>query len=160
MMHLEIELVHPNAVIPERATKDSAGYDVVCTEIIHESENYVRCKLGFKLKFDPKYRVILCPRSNITKHNWVVNNSPGLGDSDYRGEYEIRFKAIPVKVLVRKTWKFWNWRYELQYESFPYKVGERIGQIYFEENIFPAITVKTSLDQTERNGGFGSTGLS
>jgi dUTPase len=158
-MKLKIELVHENAVIPYKATKGAAAYDLTCVEIIHESENYVRCKLGLKMEFDEGHRCILIPRSSITKYNWVLNNSPGLGDPDFRGEYEFRFRAIPTKVLVRKTWKFWKWRYELLYEPFPFKVGDRIGQIYFEKEIVPFIITTTTLTETDRIGGFGSTGV-
>jgi dUTP pyrophosphatase len=44
--------------------------------------------------------------------------------------------------------------------EFPYGVGDRVAQIYFEEVLPISFDVVPELEQTERGeGGFGSTGL-
>jgi dUTP pyrophosphatase len=44
--------------------------------------------------------------------------------------------------------------------SFPYNVGDRVGQIFFEPVIPISFEVVPELDQSDRGeGGFGSTGI-
>jgi dUTPase len=83
--------LHKDAVIPKQTTKLSGGWDVTCTEITQEKPDFVICKLGFALQPPPNYKVTLVPRSSLTKTNWIVQNSPGLGDADYLGEYQFVF---------------------------------------------------------------------
>ncbi len=48
----------------------------------------------------------------------------------------------------------------LHYDNFPYRVGDRVVQGSFEKvNLFEFEEVD-SLDETDRKGGFGSTGIS
>lgn len=145
-MNVKIQLLHKDAKIPQKATAFAGGWDVTCTEIIYESDDYVRCKLGFALQPPPNYRIMCHARSSITKTKWFLCNGVGLGDADYLNEYELRFRCLSDD--------------ELQYEKFPYKIGDRIGQIYLEEVIpieFEEVTELKPL--SERKGGFGSTGL-
>jgi dUTP pyrophosphatase len=45
-------------------------------------------------------------------------------------------------------------------EAFPYAVGDRVAQIYFEEVLSISFDVVPELEESERGeGGFGSTGL-
>lgn len=142
--------LNENAVVPHQATEFAGGWDVVAAEIIKESRNYVRVKLGFALSFPSNYKLTLVPRSSITKTNWIISNSPGLGDSDYRHEYEIRFRAIPTGVDVDGL---------LMYDDFPYSIGQKIGQVYLEEVIPIRFQTVDDINKTDRLGGFGSTGL-
>jgi len=143
---------HENAQIPKQATDLAGGWDVVVTEIIQESDNFVICKLGFGLQPPSNYKVTLVPRSSLTKTNWIVQNSPGLGDPDYLLEYQYRFRCIPNGIYSNSP------SCNLTYSKFPYVVGDRIGQIYIEEIIpieFEEVDELTS--NSNRVGGFGST---
>lgn len=141
--------LNENAVVPHQATEFAGGWDVVAAEIIKESRNYVRVKLGFALSFPSNYKLTLVPRSSITKTNWIISNSPCLGDSDYTNEYELRFRAIPTGVDVDGL---------LMYDDFPFDVSDRVGQCYLEE-VIPINFINVSeIDKTNRIGGYGSTG--
>ena len=49
--------------------------------------------------------------------------------------------------------------FKLSYSKFPYKVGDRIGQIFLEEVIKFEFEEVSELSNTERGvGGFGHTG--
>lgn len=149
-MVVKIKKLHPNAVVPQRASELAGGWDVVCTEIEQVSEDFVICKLGFALELPKGYKLTLVPRSSLTKTKWIVQNSPGLGDEDYRGEYQFRFRAIPDHIMYFSR--------ELVYPEFPYKVGDRIGQVYLEEVIPIEFEIVEELSETDRgDGGFGST---
>ena len=80
-MKVKFKKLHPNAVIPKQATELAGGWDVVATEIIQESPDFVICKLGFSLQPPSNYKITLVPRSSLTKTHWIIQNSPGLGDA-------------------------------------------------------------------------------
>ena len=152
-MVVKIKKLVENAVIPKKTTELAAGHDVTVTEIIQESQDFVICKLGFALIPPSGYKVVLVPRSSLTKTQWILQNSPGQGDEDYRGEYQFRFRALPIGVNQKMS------GFTLLYPDFPYNVGDRIGQMFIEKvNNFEFQEVQ-ELSATERNtGGYGSTG--
>lgn len=166
-MLVRIKRLHPQANLPVRMSESAGAWDVTATEIVEEANGFVICKLGFSLAPPPNYRVILVPRSNITKYGWVMANSIGIGDSDYRGEYQMRFRSIPqwgIRTIGEdklddgetvKTGK-WDWITP----EFPYKKGDRIGQMWVEKVEEISFVEVVDLDVTSRGvGGFGSTGL-
>lgn len=156
-MQIKFKKLHPNAKIPEKGSELAGGWDVFCTEIIQEEPDFVICKLGFSLQPDHRFKITLVPRSSLTKTKWIQQNSPGLGDPDYTGEYQYRFRALPegfgiIHDVYKETVKF-------IYPKFPYQVGDRIGQIYLEEIIPMDFIEVEELSNSERGtGGFGSTG--
>lgn len=151
-MEVKIKRLHKDAVIPKQATELAGGWDVVATEIIQEANDFVICKLGFSLQPPPNYKITLVPRSSLTKTKWILQNSPGLGDADYVGEYQFRFRALP-------KYSIGNFDF-FAYPEFPFEVGERIGQIYLEEVIPIEFIEVDELSSTERgSGGYGSTDL-
>ena len=103
MFKLKIKLVHPNAKIPIRASEFAGGWDVYAADIKYESDNFVIVDLGFQLEIPLGYKLTLVPRSSLTKTNWIQQNSPGLGDSDYRGTYQYRFRCIPSYFKYRQN---------------------------------------------------------
>jgi dUTP pyrophosphatase len=162
---VKFKKLHPDAKLPERADELCGGWDVICTEIIQESNDFVICKLGFALEIPAGYKVTLVPRSSFTKYKWILQNSPGLGDASYVGEYQYRFRALPkytflhrndiADVICRNNYK----GFDLEYPDFPYQVGDRIGQIYLEEVIPIEFEEVEELSETVRGtGGFGSSG--
>lgn len=149
MITVKFKKLHPNATIPIKATSGAGALDVTCTEIIYE-EGYVRCLVGFSTEIPDGYRIICAPRSSISKTGWVLANSMGIVDSDYRGEYEFRFIPVPTKVAFGTS---------LGNKSFPYKVGDRVGQIFIEKVTEFEFVESEELSETARGeGGFGHTG--
>lgn len=153
-MKVKIKKLHPDAVIPQKASKLAGAYDVTVTSIEHVAENYCICKIGLALRIPSEYKLILVPRSSLTKHNWVLGNHIGIGDADYLGEYQFRFRAIPTGINQKMS------GFTLKYDEFPFKEGDRIGQVFLMENIDIEFEECNNLGTTERGeGGFGSTGL-
>lgn len=156
-MKVKIQLRHELAQLPKQASNLAGGWDVICTEIIQESPNYVRCKIGLSIQPPSNMKIMCHARSSITKTNWFLANGVGLGDADYLGEYEFRFRCLPTNFTEEET-DYINIYEGLEYEVFPYKVGDRIGQIYLEEVIPMEFEIVKKLKSTERGeGGFGST---
>lgn len=140
-MDLKIQLIG-DGKLPEKAT-DQSEYDVFIRDIEYDSEKDIFiCYLGFKTEFSDDYRGILVPRSSLTKKSWIMQNSPGTIDADYRGEWQMRLRNIGKYV-----------------EYLPYSIGDRIGQIYFERKIQVTMIQVDELSETNRgDGGFGHTG--
>ena len=161
-MNVKIKLLTDNATIPKKSTENAGAWDCTITEIIKESPDYVRCKLGFALQPPPNYRVVLVPRSSITKTKWILSNSVGIGDSDYFHEYEARFRCLPeTKISYDSYYQGVNPIDYLEYEVFPYEVGDRCIQLFLEEIIPIEFEEVPDINQTtNRIGGFGSTGMS
>ena len=158
-MKVKFKRLHKDAVIPKQSSDGAGGWDVVATEIIQESEDFVICKLGFALTPPPGYKVVLVPRSSLTKTKWVLQNSPGQGDEDFTGEYQYRFRAIPEDIEMKNGGPLADDYFELKYPLFPYNVGDRIGQIFLEKVINFEFEEVEELSTTERGqGGWGSTG--
>lgn len=173
-----------NAVLPYAATQMSGGLDVTAAHIEHININEVVVYLGFAMQpvsksiFSDKpkklggiakkpigcgnYRIRFSPRSSFTGTNWILQNSPCLGDADFTGEYRLRFRAIPYNIEEKtNTRSFQENEIEpvLSYEPFPYKVGDRCAQMWVEE-IIPIEFEEGELpNHTDRVGGFGSTNI-
>lgn len=128
--------------MPIKGSSHAACYDVHAYSIVHREDGKVQVGLGFKTEIPKGYKGIIVPRSNLTKFNWVLNNSFGVIDSDYRGEWMAIFTSIQTG------------------SDFPYNVGDRVAQIYFEPVHEVVIGVVDELEDSDRGeGGFGSTGL-
>jgi dUTP pyrophosphatase len=142
MLQVKFKKISDNTIVPSRGSLDAACYDVHAHSIVHKDDGKVVVGLGFKTEIPKGYKAVLVPRSNLTKYHWVMNNSIGIIDSDYRGEWMCIF--TPTK----------------EGEDFPYNVGDRIAQFYLDEVYNIAFLEVTGLSDTNRgDGGFGSTGL-
>jgi len=157
---IKFKRLHPLAQIPKKATQLAGGWDVTVTELIYKGPNKIYCKLGFALKIPERYKLNIVPRSSFTKYNWVMNNSPGLGDADYLNEYQIRFTAIPTGVNMNKANLHLDEQPILIYDKFPYGIGDRIGQIYLSKVENTTFIEVEEFEEviSDRIGGFGSTG--
>ena len=142
MLRVKINKMYGDTKLPVKGSLHAACYDVYAHNIIYE-DNKVKVLLGFRTEIPEGYKGIIVPRSNLTKYNWVLNNSFGVIDADYRGEWMAIFTAIGP------------------HTGFPYSIGERVAQIYFEKVEEVALIESDELSETERGtGGFGSTGKS
>ena len=144
MLTVKFKKLAHDVQLPVKGSSHAACYDVYA-RYITGSGNKITVGLGFATEIPEGWKGVMVPRSNLTKHNWVLNNSMGVIDSDYRGEWKLIFTPIQVGSIV---------------PDFPYNVGDRVAQIYFDkvENI--NFIEVAELDQSNRGeGGFGSTGV-
>lgn len=155
----------PLPFTPKQATNQAVGFDVKPRFVKVVGPNVVHCQIGFKVKPPKGFKLVLVPNSRLTKYNWVMQNSPGQIDPDFRGEVEIRFRAIPTGIsikqvllnLLRKKAKHKN---PLTYDPFPFTTNDVCGQIFIEKvyNTEFHLVPESELGETDRGeGGFGST---
>lgn len=133
-----------NLPIPARATPGSAGFDLraaITEPLTLCTLDRVRVPTGFAVQIPDGFVGLVCPRSGLaSQHGVTVLNAPGIIDADYRG---------PLDVLLI------NLAYD---EPFTIQRGDRIAQlVVVPAPLVDAIEVD-ELDETERKGGFGSTG--
>lgn len=128
------------AIIPTRATKYSAGYDLhSLRDYILYSGTMVRVETGIAVYMPPDEWFAIVPRSGLClKHGITVDNSPAVIDSD--------FYPKAVSVLLRNNGD----------QPFRIRQGDRVAQ-----GIFMRYLLADDDDtQGERLGGFGHTGVS
>ncbi len=126
---------------PFKATPNSACLDLYAREIIMVNHLLYKVKLGVAIEPQEGYRVALYPRSSISKTGWILANSIGIGDNDYRGEYLAYFTRIDKN------------------KPFPYSVGDRVCQFELVPYNDIEIEYVVELSDTHRgNGGHGSSG--
>lgn len=131
--------------LPERKTTGSAGYDLYLNygDVTLNGNELKIIKSGFKMQIPKGYYAKIEPRSSsVIKAR--INTRAGIIDSDYRDEVGI------VLIYERDSQK------HPPYQTIP--KGERIAQmIIMKYEDFP-IAIVGKLDDSDRIGGFGSTG--
>lgn len=136
---------------PEKATDGSAAFDLKLTPDQNDNANVVGVTLspmerrllptGVKIALEPGQAALILPRSGLAmRKGLTLVNSPGLIDSDYRGEI-----FVPMINLDRRVQHV--------------KAGDRIAQMLIVQTADVEFEETDSLDETTRGaGGFGSTG--
>lgn len=138
---------------PVKGEPNAMCFDCYARKIETLENGKVVCYLGFCATPPEGYGIRLIPRSNLTKHWWVLNNSIGIGDEDFKNEYRAVFTPLPKYQQLVQHAGFWD------YENFPYKENERVCQmeIYKREDFeFEEVEI---LPGNDRGGGIGSTGV-
>lgn len=143
-MQIKFKCLSPKAVLPQRQTAGSAGYDLTaCLDgplAIGPGEAEM-VPLGIAGEIPQGYAGFVFSRSGLgAKQGLVVAQGVGVIDSDYRGEW-----LVPIRNLGR--------------EAKEIAPGQRIAQVVFLAAAGPDIVEVEALSQTGRGGGgFGSTG--
>ena len=165
-MSLIVELLHPDAQPPRRATEGSAGYDlcaylrdrtIKCSDgqrtwqaAVSEEGDAVffvlqrgiaaLIPLGFKARLPQGIEAQIRPRSGTTfKKGLQIPNAPGTIDSDYPDEW---------MVIVRNP----------NDDAIQIQHGERIAQMVLSRYEVLVVEAGPVGVTTSRVGGFGSTG--
>lgn len=144
-MQLKIKKLRPEAVLPKRATPESAGLDLcACLEqdLTIEPFQLVRVPTGLAIALEPGTVGLVYARSGLaSKFGVTLSNCVGVIDSDYRGELQVAMT---------------------NHSKTPYTIrpGDRIAQLVVSPVFLPEVEEVPELDETERGaGGFGSTGF-
>ena len=128
---------------PMYGTKESAGCDLYANienPISLMPLERTLIPTGVYLEIPPGYEGQVRPRSGLALHSGLtVLNSPGTLDSDYRGEVGVIFVNLSNYIQTIEP-------------------NTRIAQIVFSEYEKVDFIISENLDDTERIGGFGSTG--
>ena len=139
---MRIQAMHPNFVMPLKSTDGAGAFDVYMPEAGAVSGHLGKMVgLGFAAEVPKGHIALLMPRSGVgAKHGLELNNTCGVIDSDYRGEWKASLKT--------KSGSPFRWETE-----------ERLLQFVIVPTKDVQLELADSLDETERgSGGFGHTG--
>lgn len=128
------------ATTPTRGTEQSAGYDLYLSEelVIAPGETKIG-KTNITVGIPDGYVGLIWPRSSVDfKQN--VTTGAGVIDADYRG-------LVGVVLHNRGV------------EKQTFVKGTRVAQMVIVPCLMTQFTVVDNLSETEREGGFGSTGV-
>jgi len=142
MTQIKIKKIDKKAIVPKIATKGSACFDLYsCEDFVMSNGHFQSVRTGLIFEIPKGYHVKIYSRSGISKRGIIIPNSPGIVDSDYRGEITVMLYGLFVK----------------GHEIF--QVGHRIAQAELVQGTPAEFKVVSSLSDTERGTkGFGSTG--
>lgn len=145
MIEVKVKKLVPEAVIPQKARKGDAGFDLVAVSTMFEKRQYVY-GTGLAFEIPDGYVGLVFPRSSVYKKDLIMSNCVGVIDSGYRGEIMARFN-----LAGRPD----------DSDGLPmYKKGERIAQMVIVKLPDVELVEADELGQSERGeGGFGSTGV-
>lgn len=130
--------------LPEYETPLSAGMDLKANTsepiVLGPMERQL-IPTGLHIQLPEGYEAQVRPRSGLAlKHGITVCNTPGTIDADYTLEIGV--------VLIN-----------LSNEKFVINPGDRIAQLVISKHEKIEWKEVCELDETERKGGFGSTGI-
>jgi dUTP pyrophosphatase len=151
MHRATVQLVHPDARLPVRATEGSVGYDLCsceAAEILPGERRLVDTGVRIALtsvasaESTASIYARVAPRSGLAVRG--IDVAAGVCDADYRGTYRV--------LLVNNS-----------KGTFAVAPGDRIAQLLFEVIVHPEYVILAQdgdLGATDRgDGGFGSTGV-
>ncbi len=140
---MRIKPMHHNFIMPIKSTKGAGAFDIHMTvsgNIIGQFPNMVG--LGFAAEVPTGHVALIFPRSGAgAKHGVELNNTCGVIDSDYRGEWKAALRT--------KSGNMFAW-----------EAGERVLQFLIVPVADVELECSDELDDTDRgSGGFGSSGM-
>lgn len=172
---LQVKKLHPNAILPTRATMYDAGYDLYALEdgeINPNEKEIIGTGIAVRipqLEYPFKVYGSIRSRSGLSaKNNLEVG--AGVVDLGYSREikvilYNHNKSEIEKKEEYNSQGDFSHMGEYETGEIFYYKAGDRVAQLVLEVHISPEVEEVeeveelSELESNDRVGGFGSTGL-
>lgn len=141
---MNIQPLHPNFKIPTKGTDQAGAFDIYMPQagVLYGHGDFgLKVPLGFAAAVPTGHVALILPRSGVgAKNGLALNNTCGVIDSDYRGEW---IATLRVHNLMSIRWE----------------VGDRLLQFLVVPVAQVTLSVVDVLDATSRGtGGFGSTG--
>ena len=135
-----IVCTNENAVFPTKGTPDSIGYDLTAISVYKTvNPQTILFDTGLQVKPPEGYYTEILPRSSLTKSGYVLANSVGVIDPDYRGNLLIALTKV-VEAAPNLT--------------LPFKLCQLVLR---KVEDFELKQVQVLDDTVRGDGGFGST---
>ncbi len=183
---VKLKKIREDVELPIKGTAKAAAYDVFAAkDVTVEAGRVAIVPLGFSIALPEGYDLKILSRSGNPKNRGLfIANSVGLVDEDYRDEVGVLVEYRPnstYKVIEKLYKSLTTFTKNLtsaqqfvlddarkrlldavEVKPFPplqIKKGERIAQIQLNKVIPMEFVEVDELDETSREGGFGSTGV-
>jgi dUTP pyrophosphatase len=155
---MQCVLLDPNARVPTRATRDSAGFDLYSVaRVVVPAKGFATIPIGVGIRIPDGFYGMIASRSGLMSKNGIFAGT-GIIDSDYRGD---------IRVVL----------YNMHPQNdFVVGIGDRIAQLLVQrhenailgyldlcsaEKWAEMVSAETSSGRNERGTrGFGSSGVS
>ena len=130
--------------IPKRGHETDAGIDLTAMFVEQKRPDVFFFDTGISVQMSDGYYVEIVPRSSITKTDFILANSVGIIDPDYRGRIFIPLRYVGSDDAIKAAERL---------------LLKRIAQMLVRKLESCQIEIVESLENTVRGkGGFGSTG--
>lgn len=144
LLTLKIKCHYSDMPHPQKANPSDSGIDVTLMKVLPKRENVFFFDTGVSIEPPQGYYVELFPRSSIYKTDFIMANSVGVIDYEYRGVI-----YMPMKYLGQGN----------GFEMAEKLIGQRVGQLVLKKLEPVQIQTVSELNDTTRGqGGFGSSG--
>lgn len=153
----QIKIKLNGGIMPQKATKGSAAFDIYVPEDVEISHGRQVIDMKFAMEMPENKAALIKPRSGCTLRGIEVLNTVtgkthcidaevkiGLVDSDYRKNVGTLLQVYDVPALG---------------EQWIIQKGSRISQMRIVEVPSVELVLAEMLSVTDRDGGFGSTGV-
>jgi len=144
---VKVKKLDARAIIPQYHTDGAVAFDMHAIvdegQVIRvEANSQKNLSTGLAMAIPRGYELRVSPRSGQSfKHQISIRNSPGVIDSDYRGEIKVSFVNNSDQIFIINP-------------------GDRICQVKLSLAPRAVFEEVNELDDTKRgSGGFGSTGV-
>lgn len=138
---MRIQSLHTGFIMPTKGSDQAGAFDIYMPEDGFATGFSRVYGLGFATEIPADHVALILPRSGTgAKYGLELNNTCGVIDSDYRGEWKAALRTKDGKL-------------------FAWQAGERILQFLVVPIAIVTLELADSVDKTNRGtGGFGSTG--
>lgn len=137
---LQVVRTTETSKLPIRATPGSAGYDLFsAVDIFVPAHGKVIVPTGLKIRVPFGHYGRIAPRSGLTV-KYFLDIGAGVIDPDY---------SQLVGVVM----------FNFSDDGYQVQTGDRVAQLIIEKISTPDVIEVESIDETQRTGGFGSTGV-
>jgi len=144
-LEVEIQKLHPQAILPRYMTDHAAGMDLCAAldeAVILKPGERTIVPTGIAIAIPDGFEGQVRPRSGLAiRQGITMLNSPGTIDADYRGELGV--------IAINHG-----------HETVVFNHGDRIAQLIIAPVVRAELQVVDLLSETDRGGGgFGHTGV-
>ena len=141
---MRIQALHPKFKMPTKGSDQAGAFDIYMPESGMVDGTSQLVGLGFATEIHEGYVALLLPRSSIgAKFGLELNNTCGVIDADYRGEWKAALRIKSGQQVGTISWE----------------AGERLLQFLIVPIADVTLELVDSVSKTDRAaGGFGSTG--
>ena len=130
----------PDAVTPTKGHRSDSGYDLTLLKVHKKIGNVTLYDTGIQVCPPCGYYFDLVPRSSVIKSGYMLANSVGVIDADYRGNIYVPLikldESMPDLELPKRLMQL---------------IPRKVSQFEMEQ-------VETFEETARGDGGFGSTG--
>ena len=135
---------YPEMPVPSRGHSTDVGIDLTAMDYESKAEHVFFIDTGISVQLSQGYYLEVVPRSSIVKKDFIMANSVGIIDPDYRGRI-----FVPFRYLGSGSGE----------EACTNLLNQRIAQMIIRKLEPCEIEIVDNLDETVRGkDGFGSTG--